>query len=266
MSGIFKGDSIYKSGGGGGGYKDGGQLVDGDFIKVENNTVSSYDNVSRDPINFYFDIAEGEVINSVIQITTQVNSTVNVYVVRNGLYFLLGNTNGNTVLANEDYEITCTGNSFEIEQVNDLSEDPVFAYFYGRKILVFPYGDYLISEDLGQWYALNELKELVSNSDGWNLISHLQWIGINSHFGNNALRSTSGWNNTQGTNSSGLNFYPYGTKVDDTVYDQGVYSYFWKLNDGYGNIAWISEGTYSETTFGSYNKARGRIIKKYKNL
>lgn len=33
----------------GGGYKDGGQLIDADFIEVENNTISSYENVSRDP-------------------------------------------------------------------------------------------------------------------------------------------------------------------------------------------------------------------------
>ena len=76
MSGIFKGDSIYKSGGGGGGYKDGGQLVDGDFIEVKNNTVSTYDNTARDPINFYFEVKEGESINSVVELTTVVNSTV----------------------------------------------------------------------------------------------------------------------------------------------------------------------------------------------
>ena len=264
---IYNAPSIYKIGGGGGGYIDGGELVDADYIEVLNNSVSSYENTSRDPVNFYFDIPEGEIINSVIQLTTQVNATVNVYVVRNGLYLLLGNTNGNTVTANEDYEITCTGNSFEIEQVNDLSEDPVMADFDGRKVLVFPYRDYLISEDLGQWYTLNELNELVSNSDGWNLISRSQWNDINDHFGNNALRSTSGWNNTQGTNSSGLNFYPYGTMVGGTVYDQGVYSYFWKLDEVYGgNTASIGEGTYSTTRFGTSNKARGRIIKKYKNL
>ena len=117
MSGIFKGDSIYKSGGGGGGFKDGGQLVDGDFIKVENNTISSYDNVSRDPVNFYFEVKDGEVLNSVVELTTDVNATINVYVVKNGFYYLLGNVGGNTVNAGDDYKLNVTGDSYSLEQV-----------------------------------------------------------------------------------------------------------------------------------------------------
>ena len=117
---IFKGDSIYKSGGGGGGYKNGGELVDGDFIKVENNTVSSYDNVSRDPINLYFEPKDGEILNSIVELTTEVNATVNVYVVKNGFYYLLGNIGGNTVNAGDDYKINVIGDSFSIEQVSAL--------------------------------------------------------------------------------------------------------------------------------------------------
>jgi hypothetical protein len=119
MSGIFKGDSIYKSGGGGGGYKDGGQLVDGDFIEVKNNTVSSYDNVSRDPVNFYFEVKDGEILNSVVELTTAVNSTVYVYVFKNGIYYLLGNVGGDTVNAGEDYKVNIIGDSYSIEQVSD---------------------------------------------------------------------------------------------------------------------------------------------------
>lgn len=118
--GVFNGDSIYNNGnggGGGGGYKDGGQLVDGDFIKVENNTVSFYDNVSRDPINFYFEVEDGEVLNSVVEITTAVNATINVYVLKNGFYYLLGNVGGNTVNAGDDYKLNITGDSYALEQV-----------------------------------------------------------------------------------------------------------------------------------------------------
>lgn len=119
MSSIFKGDSIYKSGGGsGGGYKDGGALVDADFIKVENNTVSSYGNVSRDPINFYFEVKDGEILNSVVELTTAVNSTVYVYVVKNGIYYLLGNVGGDIVNAGENYKVNITGDSYSVEQVS----------------------------------------------------------------------------------------------------------------------------------------------------
>lgn len=132
MSGIFKGDSIYKNGGGsGGGYKDGGELVDGDFIKVENNTVSSYDNVSRDPVNFYFEVKDGEILNSVVELTTAVNATINVYVLKNGLYFLLGNVGGNTVNAGDDYKLNVVGNSFMLEVVTPSQAVPEYAEING---------------------------------------------------------------------------------------------------------------------------------------
>lgn len=135
MSGIFKGDSIYKSGGGsGGGYKDGGELVDGDFIKVENNTVSSYDNVSRDPINFYFEVKDGEVLNSIVELTTAVNATVNVYIYRNGIYYLIGNVGGNTVNAGEEYNVTIKGNSYVIENVSSFEPEPSYFEFDGNAI------------------------------------------------------------------------------------------------------------------------------------
>ena len=94
MSGIFEGDSIYKNGSGGGGYKDGGELIDGDFIKVENNTNSSYNNETRNPINFYFEVKEGDVLNSIIELTTTINSIVNVYILKNHIYYLIGNIGG----------------------------------------------------------------------------------------------------------------------------------------------------------------------------
>lgn len=121
---IYNAPSIYKQGGGGG-YKDGGELVDGDWIEVTNNTVSSYDNTSRDPINFYFE-DKGDILNSVIELTTTINTTVNVYIVRNGLYFLLGNLGGKSCNAGDDYKVNITGDSYSVEQVNDLQNDPEF--------------------------------------------------------------------------------------------------------------------------------------------
>ena len=122
MSGIFNGDSIYKSGGSGGGYKDGGQLIDGDFIEVKNNTISTYDNESRDPVNFYFELKDGELLNSVIEFTTQVNATVNVLIVKDGIYFTIGNIGGNTVTAGNVYTINIVGDSFVIDEVSDVPE------------------------------------------------------------------------------------------------------------------------------------------------
>lgn len=111
-------ETIYNYGGGGGGYKDGGQIVDADLMELKNNTLSYYENISRDAINFYLDTDEGEITNAIVELTTAVNSTVNVYVLRNGLYYLLGNIGGDTVTAGNQYKIDITGNSFEINQIN----------------------------------------------------------------------------------------------------------------------------------------------------
>lgn len=129
---IYNGPSIYKFGGGGGGYKDGGELVDGDFIKIENNTISSYDNVSRDPVNFYLDLKDGEIANSVVELTTGVNSTINVYVLKNGFYYLLGNVGGNTVNAGEQYNLNVIGDSYALDQITTPSNDPKFVTIKGQ--------------------------------------------------------------------------------------------------------------------------------------
>lgn len=241
MSGIFKGDSIYKSGGGGGGYKNGGQLVDGDFIKVENNTVSSYDNVSRDPVNFYFEVKDGEVLNSVVELTTAVNATINVYVLKNGLYFLLGNIGGNTVNAGEDYKVNITGDSFDIEDVTTPAPDPEFAEIDGgiygiKKIgsLLWLKSNYTgfrgsYVEGYGtRYYKFSDFVDLDLN--GWRLPNQNDINNLTSLLGSNPgtkLKSTSGWfGGGNGTNESELDFYPY-NEYNNGLGAYSYYSYFW---------------------------------------
>lgn len=146
---IFNGDSIYKSGGGsGGGYKDGGRIVDAELMKVENNAVSSYDNVSRDTINFYFEPAAGEILNSIIELTTAVNATVNIYVLRDGFYYLLGNVGGDTVTAGNEYKVNVTGDSFSIEEVSSAQSE-IFIDVFGIITPVVKIGNkYWTSENL----------------------------------------------------------------------------------------------------------------------
>ncbi len=132
--------SIYNIGGGGGrGYENGGKLADGGFIKVENNALSSYDNVSRNDVNFYFEPAEDEILNSVVEFTTAVNATVNVYVLRNGFYYLLDYIGGNTVNAGEEYKIDIIGNSYLIENVINNSSSPEYAVILGD---IYPVKEY----------------------------------------------------------------------------------------------------------------------------
>jgi len=229
---IFKGDSIYKSGGGGGGYKDGGALVDGDFIKVENNTVSSYDNVSRDPINLYFEPKDGEVLNAVVELTTAVNATVNVYVVKNGFYYLLGNVGGDAVTAGNDYNVNITGDSFAIENVTAPSSEPqaiiIDGYIYGLK----KYGSiYWADRDLQfnvpgciktnntTYYTNANIKNL--NCPPFEIPSDNDWNDLRSNYGFSEadLRSV----NWGGNNSSGINLYKSGVWINGQIYSPNDY-------------------------------------------
>jgi uncharacterized protein (TIGR02145 family) len=241
MSGIFKGDSIYKSGGGGG-YKDGGQLVDGDFIKVENNTISSYDNVSRDPVNFYFEVKDGEVLNSVIELTTEVNTTINVYVLKNGLYFLLGNIGGNTVNAGEEYKVNITGDSYEIEEVSGnltieyLDVDGVQIkvkklankYWTIQNVNNIVVSDY--KDRYGQrFYKRNSIQNKVIN--GFHVPNQTEYNQLVSYYGNDALRSTDMWDGVAGSNSSGFDAKPYGMIRNDNINEGYQSSAFFVTKD-----------------------------------
>lgn len=213
MSGLFKGDSIYKSGGGGGGYKDGGQLIDGEFIKVENNTVSSYDNVSRDPINFYFDYKDGEIINSVVELTTAVNSTVYVYVVKDGLYFPLGNVGGDTVTAGEDYTVNIIGNSYTVEHVTGGGSVPKYDVIGDTITPIYQVKDNLfITADLGigRKYEANQKEK-----NGWHLATNNDITKFTDKYIEDkpAFCSVSGWIGTPGTNTTGIGLKPDGYQV-----------------------------------------------------
>jgi len=243
MSGILKGDSIYKSGGGGG-YKDGGQLVDGDFIKVENNTISSYDNVSRDPVNFYFEVKDGEVLNSVVELTTAVNATINVYVVRNGFYYLLGNVGGNTVNAGDDYKVNITGDSYSVEQVTTTGNDPEFIDISGKPVKVVKIGNLFWTELLflegfthnvfrSNYYYPCTLYEQVNNflnNNNCRLPTKNDWDYLISYIGGSSntykIRSTSGWDDGGGTNELGMNVQALGYVNVNTDNYYGSRAYF----------------------------------------
>lgn len=212
---IFKGDSIYKSGGGGGGggYKDGGALVDADFIKLENNTISNYDNTSRSDVNFYFEVAAGEVINSVVELTTTLNATIHVYVVHNGLFIPLGNVGGDTVNAGDDYKVNITGDSFAIEQVTGGGVDPEAALIGSNIYGLIKVGStlwttsdlkedgFISSINSGRYYYA----EQDININGWHLPSDSQFNELITTYSFQQLKDTTGWNTgLEGNNQSGF--------------------------------------------------------------
>ena len=251
MSGIFKGDSIYKSGGGGGGgFKDGGQLVDGDFIKVENNSISTYTNTSRSDINYYFEIQEGEVLNAVVELTNEYNATVHVYILQNGLYIPLGNVGGDTVNAGDNYKINVVGNSFMLENVTPAQAVPEYVTLDGN---IYPCklfdGLLWLTQDLksisglishtegGYTYFLLDDNLKNFNLNGWRIPNKSDWNYILGNFTQAELKTSSGWQYHNGTNTSEFSyspggFYQYGADPIK-VYDngkQGIYA-SWNSDD-----------------------------------
>lgn len=271
MSGIFKGDSIYKSGGGGGGYKDGGQLVDGDFIKVENNTVSSYDNVSRDPVNFYFEVKDGEVLNSVVELTTAVNATVNVYVVRNGLYYLIGNVGGNTVNAGDEYKLNVVGDSFVLEVVTPSQAVPEYVEINGAIIPVVKVGNTLWTcLDLeNRFYIKSEAENFLNYSvNGFVLPIRNDFTELVNNLNPNGLtkiKTVDGWPaGYEGTNESGLSIYPYGWYNNGIIVQAGSTAHYWCVYGSDLNDASISKSSTSFAFNGSipnYQGFRIRLVK-----
>lgn len=244
---------------GGGGYKDGGQLVDGDFIEVKNNTVSSYDNVSRDPVNFYFDVADGEVLNSVVELTTAVNATVNVYVLKNGFYYLIGNVGGNTVNAGDDYNLNVVGNSFMLEVVTPSPSIPEYVELAGEIVPVLKVNNILWAcadlrgteysyRKIGDVYYYTANKNIVVN--GWRIPTLNELITLNSTYNWQKLRSTSGWpSGYNGNNQSGFNAYPNGRILYGDLNGKGTENWLMVIYDGKAQSASMSYNNNYQYTF-----------------
>lgn len=229
--GIFNGNSIYNDGGagGGGGYNDGGQIVDGDFMKIENNAVSTYDNVNnRDTLNFYLEPGDGEQLNAVVELTTAVNSTVNVYVLQNGLYYLLGNVGGNTIAAGNDYKVNIIGNSYSVEQVSgnltleyvDINGVNIKVKKLGSRYWTVENVNNIIISDFkernGQrYYKHDSVKDVEIN--GFHVPEQIAFNELLSVYGNDALRSTDMWSTVAGSNTSGFDAKPYGVIRNDNI-------------------------------------------------
>lgn len=222
--GIFLGDSIYNNGGGGGGYKDGGELVDADFIKVENNTVNTFENESRDNVNFYFEVKDGEAINSIIEIESQVNTVVNVYTVKNGLYYSLGCIGSNSVNAGDKYKITVIGDTFVIEQIT-VSGTPEFVnidnviygivklgnlYWTKKNLCTSKFNPYVVGYD----HYFRDPN--IHYDNGWRLPTKNEVIALKNNYSLDGLKSVSGWANQNGNNATGFNLMP-----------KGWYNYSW---------------------------------------
>ena len=265
---IFKGDSIYKSGGGsGGGYKDGGALVDGDFIDVENNTISTYENSNRNEINFV--LPYSDVLNAVIELDNNSNATVNVYTVNNGFYVPIGNIGGNTVTAGNSYTVNITGNSFVIEQVSGGGSDPEFATIEGSVYGVKKVNDlFWTTEDFKSVEYEHVIKNGVYyypqsvniNIDGWRIPTKAEKDYLATQYTAQQLKSTSDWEaGYTGNNESGLNFKAFGNvnqysgNVQNNGYESDFLIYDQDINATVSAGLYYSASGYNSISTGGVN-------------
>lgn len=121
-------ETIYNYGGGGGGLKYGGALADADFIKIENNFIYDYTNLNRPELNFYVETDKDIAFVGALQIKTDVNTTVNVYKLKNGIYYLLGCVSSRDILANDSAKVFILGDSYEVETLSSLIEPKLFKF------------------------------------------------------------------------------------------------------------------------------------------
>lgn len=279
---IYNAPSIYKQGGGGG-YKDGGELVDGDFIKVENNTISTYDNTIRNNLNFYFEVKDKEPLNSVIELTNNVNATVNVYILKNGIYYLLGNIGGKNVNSGEDYNINIQGNSYNIEQVTNIVPVPYaidiegIAYefveingvYWSKTNLKARVGTYFDCGGEAFFYGGDQQEiDKINNflqTKNCRLPVDSDWSEMMTFLGGgataiNKIRNDNGWYLSQGSNSSGfsLNALGYFNYIGGTNFDVSYVGLV--LVDGNINSN-IRQVSYDDSVVGFSTSARGSNIR-----
>lgn len=150
MSSVFKGDSIYKSGGSGG-FANGGQLPSSPsgIVEIKNNTIYEYNNTNNNDLTFVFSKKE-DVFNSVIELTTSVNGTVYVgYIDSQGLVIPLSVIGSTSVSANNSYKINIVGDSYAIENVSTVNNDPIAATVLGSLYPCTKYSNFIIVGPIG---------------------------------------------------------------------------------------------------------------------
>ena len=255
MSGIFKGDSIYKSGGGGGGYKDGGALVDGVSIEVKNNTISTFNNDSRSELHFYIDEPDDVIINSIINLYTEVNADIYVYRKVGNFYTLLGNYTQINTIAQKNYNINITGNSYGIEEVSNISNDNNYA-------IIGNFWYKIITINGVTWTQVNiyDYKNDTQCMDYVNSL-HGAWVIPNSNDFHEAANFLNGFANLFDILDVELKGYLDG---GGTIQQLNNYAYFWTAPLSKYCSRWSSNKTsFTDSYSMGNNKGSIRLVNKH---
>ena len=115
---------------------------------------------------------------------------------------------------------------------------------------------------LYNWYAVNDPRGLAPK--GWQIPSDAEWQGLIDYLGGNQsagvkLKSSSGWKeNGGGTNASGFNGSPGGSRYSDgEFYNDGQYGNWWSSTVNSLYTAWARFLSYDDGNVEGYYYDKG---------
>jgi uncharacterized protein (TIGR02145 family) len=125
---------------------------------------------------------------------------------------------------------------------------PAWCYYDNRKAIGEKYGK------LYNWYAVNDPRGLAPK--GWKVPSDDEWTQLTDYLGGEdvageKMKSTSGWNNSEGksfngNNRSGFSGLPGGYRTNDGAFDLiGTYGGWWGSTESLTDGAWYRGLNYS---------------------
>ena len=138
-------------------------------------------------------------------------------------------TIGNQVWMTKNLDVSTFRNGDPIPRVKTKSGwkkaweegKPAWCYYKNKKKNGKKYGK------LYNWYAVNDPRGLAPK--GWHVPSDAEWTLLTEYLGGhgNKMKSTSGWKRHNGTNSSGFNGLPGGTRTYDGAFKYGDMDAYW---------------------------------------
>lgn len=244
---MYNGSSIYNSGGSYG-IKNAGTLVFSDLIEVENSCFYTLENSGHSEINIFYKENDKQMQADIIQVSSDTAATVYVYKLKdNGLFYPV-NYISRSINANTLNNIVITGNTYYVEEINELSPVPAYTLINDEIYKVCKIGaDIYLAEDfrgvIGTHATANAQGDPLARYTNCATIQGSMWYNINILNIPNYTDYTDGWkyiNNNDnlysvqcsdlasvgmgGTNSTGFNASAAG------IWGIAYYSGAWRLD------------------------------------
>ena len=169
-------------------------------------------------------------------------------------------TVGSQVWFAENLRTSKYANGDAIPNINGASSTSAgWAWYNNDSTYENPHGK------LYNWYVAHDSRNVCPN--GWHVPTDAEWTLLTNYLGGvsvagTKLKSTSGWNNGgNGTNESGLNFFPGGFFFYDFKY-VGSFGYWWSSsNNSAFDAVYLHLGAYGSVLIGNAGKFYGYSLR-----